>query len=160
MHIIAAQNVVRWARKRYDMGLGGFGYPAEDSEESWLVMGSRAPHGWSGDAEPAVRSTDDVPPAALADSDSRFVECGGLTVHYKEACIPTVRVTCWRPCARNVVKHGCTQHPRMLFQDKLASQDGSGFGWVSFQVKSASCPHWDRQYCCTCRLWARRRALC
>ena len=95
MHVIAAQNVVRWARKRYDMGLGGFGYPAEDTEEAWLVMGSRAPHGWSDDAEPAFRSTDDVPPAALADPDSRFVECGGLTVHYKEACMPTVRSPCW-----------------------------------------------------------------
>ena len=93
MHVIAAQNVVRWARKRYDMGLGGFGYPAEDSEEAWLVMDSRSPHGWSDDTESAVRSTDDVPPAALADPDSRFVECGGLTVHYKEACVPTVRLS-------------------------------------------------------------------
>ena len=96
MHIIAAQNVVRWARKRYDMGLGGFGYPWEESEEAWLVAGSRASRGCLEDTDPALRSTDDVPPAALADPDSRFIECAGLTVHYKEACISTVRYNA--PC--------------------------------------------------------------
>ena len=93
MHIIAAQNVVRWARKRYEMGLGGTDYSWEDGEETWPVMGSHAASGNLDSTERAHRSTDDVAPGALADPDSRFVECGGLTVHYKEACIPTVRST-------------------------------------------------------------------
>lgn len=90
MHIIAAQNVVRWARKRYDLGLGGFGYPWEEGgEEAWLMLGR--PHNWSEEDELLGDSGGDVPPRSLADTDSLFVECSGITVHYKEAVPPHVR---------------------------------------------------------------------
>lgn len=90
MHIIAAQNVVRWARKRYDMGLGGFGYPWEEGEEAWLMLGRS--QNWTEEDELLSDSGGDVPPRSLADADSLFVECGGITVHYKEAATPKVGV--------------------------------------------------------------------
>ena len=90
MHIIAAQNVVRWARKRYDMGLGGFGYPWGDEENAWVVMG-RSDCDWT--EEGALMAADgggDVLPRSLADPDSLFVECAGISVHYKETCTANV----------------------------------------------------------------------
>ncbi|KAK9869036.1 hypothetical protein WJX84_005053 [Apatococcus fuscideae] len=82
-HLLTAYSVRDWARKRYRLGLLGFGYPWEEGEEAWLMMGKRAP------ASPSSRSdmqlSDDVPAVSLADPDSRFIECCGLSVHYKEA---------------------------------------------------------------------------
>lgn len=40
--------------------------------------------------EDAAAEDEDLPAAALADADSRFLDLGGLTVHYKEA-LPPVR---------------------------------------------------------------------
>lgn len=61
----------------------------QEGEEAWLMMGKRAP------ASPSSRSdmqlSDDVPAVSLADPDSRFIECCGLSVHYKEA-FPLVRL--------------------------------------------------------------------
>lgn len=44
LHLAAAHNVVRWARRRADMGLDGFGYPWEvSSPPPTLSVGTPAP---------------------------------------------------------------------------------------------------------------------
>ncbi|KAK9836382.1 hypothetical protein WJX74_000036 [Apatococcus lobatus] len=81
-HILTAYSVRLWARKRYHLGLLGFGYPWEEGEEAWLMMGKRAPPSPSSRSD--MHLSDDVPAISLADPDSRFVDCCGLSVHYKE----------------------------------------------------------------------------
>jgi hypothetical protein len=44
----------------------------------------------------------DVSPRALADPDSQFVECGAMTVHFKEAAPPV-----------NSIKYACSCMPRL-----------------------------------------------
>ena len=94
MHIVAAKNAVRWARKRYDMGLGGLGDPWEDAEDAWVVVG-RSDRAWTEEDDAlAADGGGDVPPRSLADADSLFVECAGVTVHYKESCTANVSRNC------------------------------------------------------------------
>ncbi|KAG2496113.1 hypothetical protein HYH03_005716 [Edaphochlamys debaryana] len=91
-HVLAARRTVDWARRRYAMGLAGFGMPWEEGEDAWMIL--RRP-----DLEDMTKTSDgggpdaveDVPPEMLADDDSKFVELGpGLKVHYKEVVPPTV----------------------------------------------------------------------
>ncbi|PNH07831.1 hypothetical protein TSOC_005683, partial [Tetrabaena socialis] len=91
LHILAARRTVDWARRRYQMGLAGFGMPWEEGEEAWMMM--RRP-----DLEDMTKTSDgggpesggeDVPAEMLADDDSRFVEIApGLKIHYKEVAPP------------------------------------------------------------------------
>ena len=60
----------------------------KEGEEAWLMMGKRAPPSPSSRSD--MHLSDDVPAVSLADPDSRFIECCGLSVHYKEA-FPLVR---------------------------------------------------------------------
>ena len=135
-HCLPVQRIVQWARKRWESGLAGFGYPwqvswlacllharaawqlclrlhrlqlstdsrpirshmgvfgccvVQEGEDAWLLAGhlqSRAEQGWaggSGDEEAGAAAEADVPAEELADADSRWVDCGGLRVHYKLA---------------------------------------------------------------------------
>ncbi|GLI60602.1 hypothetical protein VaNZ11_002775 [Volvox africanus] len=94
-HILAARRTVDWARRRYQMGLAGFGMPWEEGEDAWLMM--RRP-----DLEDVTKTSDgggpdpseDVPAEMLADDDSKFVELEpGLKVHYKEVAPPAAATT-------------------------------------------------------------------
>ncbi|KAG2448528.1 hypothetical protein HYH02_006419 [Chlamydomonas schloesseri] len=85
-HVLAARRTVEWARRRYQMGLAGFGMPWEEGEDAWVML--RRP-----DLEDMTKTSDgggpdsgeDVPAEMLADDDSKFVELEpGLKVHYKE----------------------------------------------------------------------------
>ncbi|GLC59570.1 hypothetical protein PLESTB_001501500 [Pleodorina starrii] len=89
-HILAAKRTVDWARRRYQMGLAGFGMPWEEGDDLWLSL--RRP-----DLEDVTKTSDgggpdasdDVPAEMLADDDSKFVELEpGLKVHYKEVAPP------------------------------------------------------------------------
>ncbi|GFR39649.1 hypothetical protein Agub_g115 [Astrephomene gubernaculifera] len=89
-HVLAARRTVEWARRRYQMGLGGFGMPWEEGEDAWHVL--RRP-----DLEDLTKTSDgggpdpgeDVPAEMLADDDSKFVELApGLKIHYKEVAPP------------------------------------------------------------------------
>lgn len=53
------------------------------------MMGKRAPPSPSSRSD--MHLSDDVPAVSLADPDSRFVDCCGLSVHYKEAA-PLVQI--------------------------------------------------------------------
>ncbi|KAK9811616.1 hypothetical protein WJX72_007022 [[Myrmecia] bisecta] len=79
-HLLMAKNVMEWARQRYQMGLLGYGYPWEEGEEAWLLMGRSQTLPDTAEERPLA----DVDPRSLADPDSRFADCQGLTVHYKE----------------------------------------------------------------------------
>lgn len=83
------QRITEWARRRWEHGLGGLGFPWEQGEAAWLLSGqlqSRAEEGRGAD----LHDGEDVPPEQLADPDSRWARCGGLRVHYKLA-LPQVR---------------------------------------------------------------------
>ncbi|EFJ45044.1 hypothetical protein VOLCADRAFT_118552, partial [Volvox carteri f. nagariensis] len=94
-HVLAARRTVDWARRRYQMGLAGFGMPWEEGEDAWLAM--RRP-----DLEDLTKTSDgggpdasdDVPAEMLADDDSKFLELEpGLKVHYKEVAPPSTAAT-------------------------------------------------------------------
>lgn len=76
-HVLTAKRVMTWARRRYQMGLVGFGYPWEAGEDAARLHASYL------EAGPVDESDADVPGVALADEDSRFASIGGLQVHYK-----------------------------------------------------------------------------
>mmetsp|Transcript_18106 Transcript_18106/g.38963 ORF Transcript_18106/g.38963 Transcript_18106/m.38963 type:complete len:770 (+) Transcript_18106:366-2675(+) len=90
-HVFAARRTVEWSRRRYQMGLAGFGYPWEEGEEAWTML--RRP-----DLEEMTKTSDggrpdggeDVPPETMADDDSKFVEVCGVKVHYKEVIPSTL----------------------------------------------------------------------
>ncbi|KAK9793203.1 hypothetical protein WJX73_006067 [Symbiochloris irregularis] len=78
-HVLIAGDVMKWASQRYEMGLSGAGYP-------WTA----------GEAEYRRRKQEqqslshqvhhkDLPARDLADADSRFLQCCGVEVHYKQA---------------------------------------------------------------------------
>lgn len=80
---------VEWARRRYQMGLAGMGYPWEEGEEAWGML-RNVPHvldamsnsgdfgAWGpGDGASAMA---DLPPEVLADDDSKFMEVAGIKV--------------------------------------------------------------------------------
>ncbi len=81
-HVLTANRVMTWARRRFHLGLVGFGYPWERGEEAAVLFSSYKAAG------PFVDMSDaDVAPEMLADDDSLFVRIGKLKVHYK----------CWHP---------------------------------------------------------------
>ncbi|KAL4458374.1 hypothetical protein ABPG75_013239 [Micractinium tetrahymenae] len=85
LHVLAAQRIVTWARKRWEHGLGGLGLPWQEGEDAWLLAGQlqgQAEEGLGGAAGPEQH---DVPPDALAEPDSRWAQCGAVRVHYKLA---------------------------------------------------------------------------
>lgn len=86
------QRIVEWARNRWDHGLGGWGFPWQEGEEAWLVAGQLQSQAEEGQVAAAAEgSGGDVPAERLADPDSRWVEVGGVRVHYKLA-LPQVLV--------------------------------------------------------------------
>ena len=52
----------------------------------------------------------DVPAVELADTNSQFLECNGLLVHYKEALPQVCRPGTWACLCRVVCKH-CAHSP-------------------------------------------------
>jgi hypothetical protein len=86
-HAVAAQRSVRWARRRWQVGLGGFGYPWQAGEGTWLLAGELRSHA-QGFAEGTANADADVAPESLADEGSRFAEFeGGAALHYR-VCLP------------------------------------------------------------------------
>jgi len=90
LHVFAARRSVEWVRRRAQLGLTGYGCPWDEApEDGWTAL-RRAP-----DIEEMTKSSDgpewgeDVAPETLADTDSKFVDVGGVRVHYKEALPPT-----------------------------------------------------------------------
>lgn len=89
--ILLRRRTAEWARRRYQMGLPGFGMPWEESEESWLLRRPGPP-----DLEDLTKTSDgglpehgeDLPAEMLADEDSKFVQLDGIKVHYKEVHPP------------------------------------------------------------------------
>ena len=93
-HLPSLQRFVDWARSRWEHGLGGWGFPWQEGEDAWMVLGhlqsqAEAEEG-QGPASSVGRRDADVPAEQLADPDSRWAESGGLRVHYKLA-LPLVR---------------------------------------------------------------------
>lgn len=91
-HNATCRRTVDWARRRYQMGLAGFGMPWEEGEDAWLMRGSYT----RPDLEDMTKTSDgglpdggdDVPAELLADEDSKFVQLDGIKVHYKEVLPP------------------------------------------------------------------------
>ncbi|CAD7697615.1 unnamed protein product [Ostreobium quekettii] len=84
VHIVVAHLTVKRTQRRVNMGLIGFGYPWEEGEEAWVMAGRQQSIRESTMQEGLLSSDDDVPREMLADESSKFVDCGGLSVHYKE----------------------------------------------------------------------------
>ena len=85
----------------------------QEGEEAWLLAGhlqSRAEQGWGGgrgeEEAGAAEAEADVPAEELADADSRWVDCGGLMVHYKLA-LPLV--SCRHNAACKCCSEGLTE---------------------------------------------------
>lgn len=99
LHISAAHNVVRWARRRADLSLDNFGYPLEAKEDAYFIVGrsegttsprdgnyrSSKGQGAKGSQIDSKWPQENVSPHSLADEDSQFVDCGAFSVHLKEA---------------------------------------------------------------------------
>eukprot|EP00798_Chlamydomonas_sp_ICE-L_P000009 gene9-12818_t len=85
-HVFASRRKVEWARRRYQMGLVGFGYPWTEGEEACVLL--RRPDVEEmtklSDAGSADDSAEDLTPEILADLDSKFIDIDGLKVHYKD----------------------------------------------------------------------------
>jgi hypothetical protein len=87
----------------------------QEGEEAWLLAGhlqSRAEQGWGGgrgeEEAGAAEAEADVPAEELADADSRWVDCGGLRVHYKLA-LPLVsrrHNPAWNCCSQGLLDGG------------------------------------------------------
>ncbi|DBA73057.1 TPA: hypothetical protein ACH3X2_009998 [Trebouxia sp. C0005] len=88
LHILVARKVVGWARNRYKLGLLGQSHPWQGGEMTWRQMRQQQT-----DSQYESEGGDtDVPASQLADKDSLFIQCNGLSVHYKQA-YPT-KATC------------------------------------------------------------------
>ncbi|CAL8469298.1 g8839 [Coccomyxa elongata] len=87
-HLGTARNIVRWARRRAQMGLLGFGYPWEEGEEAWILMRQKAPQ-HDPERQQLFEPIDEEPsgatPRSCADEDSCFIVMGPITLHYKVA---------------------------------------------------------------------------
>ncbi|KAK2077556.1 hypothetical protein QBZ16_004401 [Prototheca wickerhamii] len=87
-HLVAARQVSAWARRRYELGLTGLGYPWEEGEQAWLLAGELG-GGWregstrgEGAAEPLLQLEEAT--GLLQPSDGLFMtDCLGVTVHYR-----------------------------------------------------------------------------
>ncbi|CAL5229945.1 g13374 [Coccomyxa viridis] len=81
-HLGTARNMVLWARRRYELGLMGYGFPWEEGEASRLYQGQR-------NKEQQLLLPQHQPPEPellpqdLADDDSLFTSVNGVSVHYK-----------------------------------------------------------------------------
>lgn len=84
VHVVVARLTVKRTQRRLNMGLIGFGYPWEEGEEAWVMAGRQQSIMESALNEDLMTSDLDVPREVLADHDSKFVDCGGVSVHYKE----------------------------------------------------------------------------
>lgn len=80
-HMLAARQVSTWARRRYQLGLTGLGYPWEEGEQAWVLAGELAAAAEVG-AAPAAPEDGSL----LLTPDSLFMtDCLGVTVHYRLA---------------------------------------------------------------------------
>ena len=86
VHVIVARQTVIRTQRRLNMGLIGFGYPWEEGEHAWVMAGRRQSLRENSVQDDLLYLDFDVPRGVLADPDSKFVDCGELSVHYKEAC--------------------------------------------------------------------------
>ncbi|GMH33529.1 hypothetical protein BSKO_01363 [Bryopsis sp. KO-2023] len=82
VHVVVARATMKRATRRCNMGLIGFGYPWEEGEEAWVMAGRRSFHETGTDDD--ILLDLDVPREVMRDVDSKFIDCGGLSVHYKE----------------------------------------------------------------------------
>lgn len=80
VHLIVAHATMKRLQRRLNMGLSGFDSPWD--EEDWVMDSSN-----TADAihQLFINADDDIPRDMLTDSDSKFIELDGLSVHYKEA---------------------------------------------------------------------------
>ncbi|CAK0784223.1 hypothetical protein CVIRNUC_007427 [Coccomyxa viridis] len=83
-HMGSARYMMSWARKRYELGLMGFGYPWEEGEADRLYQKHR-----SQQQEHLIpQEQPEAPhllPQDLADPDSQFTTIKSVSVHYKIA---------------------------------------------------------------------------
>ncbi|MEW5319945.1 MAG: hypothetical protein WDW38_011055 [Sanguina aurantia] len=89
LHVLAGRRTVDWARRRYVMGLGGVGVPWDEQEESWQLRRSNL-EDLTKCSDGGGEGDEDVAPESMADGDSKFVEVGGMRVHYKEGAAAAV----------------------------------------------------------------------
>ncbi|CAG9465640.1 unnamed protein product [Pedinophyceae sp. YPF-701] len=92
MHLAAAYHSIWWHRKRRALGLDGCGYPWEEGEDAWVLWGRTTTPGIAD----APLGAGDQRPEQLADADSQFFDCRGITVHVKVArphCVPGAPAT-------------------------------------------------------------------
>lgn len=158
-HLLAAQRVVVWAQKRWEAGLGSFGFPWAEGEDTWLLAGhlesqlreeqhykrhrrgGAAGSGGAGSASVGdglgLDMGDDLPPEALADPDSRFMECQGLRIHYKAALpqgsTPPGCPEAWAPAAAAAAAGATRAEPGTPAADMglllIHSFGGGAFSW-------------------------------
>ncbi|KAK9908457.1 hypothetical protein WJX75_008214 [Coccomyxa subellipsoidea] len=87
-HLATARNMVKWARRRAQMGLLGFGYPWEEGEEAWMLLRQKSRH-TDLESQQLLRDIDEDPhgvtPSDVADEDSCFFTMGTMQIHYKVA---------------------------------------------------------------------------
>ncbi|DBB10108.1 TPA: hypothetical protein ACH3X3_001692 [Trebouxia sp. C0006] len=83
LHILVARKVVGWARNRYKLGLLGQSHPWQGGEMTWRQM--RQSQQQTDFLYESEGGDTDVPASQLADKDSLFIQCNGLSVHYKQA---------------------------------------------------------------------------
>ena len=83
VHVIVAHATMKRLQRRMNMGLSGFDSPWD--EEDWVMNGSVDSYNTT-DAiqELFLSADDDIPRDVLTDLDSKFIDCDGLSVHYKE----------------------------------------------------------------------------
>lgn len=84
VHVVVAHTTMKKATTRWNMGLVGFGYPWEDGEDGWVMSGRHGSIYDTAEDEEAILMDMDVPREVLQEPDSKFVDCSGISVHYKE----------------------------------------------------------------------------
>lgn len=82
VHVIVAHATMKRLQRRHNMGLSRF-YSTWDEDE-WVMGGIDSIHSEETVQQLLLSVDSDVPRDILADSDSKFIECGGISVHYKE----------------------------------------------------------------------------
>lgn len=84
VHVVVAHATMKRATRRWNMGLVGFGYPWEDGDDGWVMSGRHGSIYDTPEDEDAILMDMDVPREVLQDPDSKFIDCSGISVHYKE----------------------------------------------------------------------------